>query len=152
MVDGVSCIQESLGDNMSENVAKIDKVLRTIIQERRPGYLFIPCDVPDLPTPSNMLFEKPFSPLSQCQGTAHAKAVLNEVTDSILSLLYQSSDPSLLADCLITRFGAQKGLTISLKSYQTVSSCSPPIMEEILMNPNPTLSVYTWEQVHPISK
>lgn len=110
MVDGVSCIQESLGDNMSENVAKIDKVLRTIIQERRPGYLFIPCDVPDLPTPSNMLFEKPFSPLSQCQGTAHAKAVLNEVTDSILSLLYQSSDPSLLADCLITRFGAQKEL------------------------------------------
>lgn len=110
MVGGVSCIQESLGDNMSDNVAKIDKVLRTIIQERRPGYLFIPCDVPDLPTPSNMLFEKPFSPLSQYQGTAHAKAVLNEVTNSILSLLYQSSDPSLLADCLITRFGAQKEL------------------------------------------
>lgn len=35
---------------------------------------------------------------------------MNEVTDSILSLLYQSSDPSLLADCLITRFGAQKEL------------------------------------------
>lgn len=68
MVDGVSCIQESLGDNMSENVAKIDKVLRTIIQERRPGYLFIPCDVPDLPTPSNMLFENHFHLYHNAKG------------------------------------------------------------------------------------
>ena len=110
MVDGVSCIQESLDGNIINNVAKIDKVLRTIIQERRPGYLFIPCDVPDLLTPSSVLYESPFSSLSQYQGTAFAQNALNEVTDSILSLLYQSHNPSLLADCLVTRFGAQKEL------------------------------------------
>ncbi|KAI5969585.1 ARO10 [Candida margitis] len=110
MVEGVSCIQESLDDNMSNNAAKIDRVLRTIIQERRPGYLFIPCDVPDMLTSSSMLLETPFSPLSQYQGTAYAQSMLNEVTDSILSLLYQSNDPSVLADCLVTRFGAQAEL------------------------------------------
>nr|WOG36205.1 uncharacterized protein [Candida metapsilosis] len=110
MVDGVSCIRESLDRDISSNIAKVDKVLRTIIQERRPGYLFIPCDVPDIVTSSSILHEKPFSPLSQYQGTAHAKSVLNEVTDTILSLLYKSKDPSLFADCLVNRFGAQKEL------------------------------------------
>ncbi|KAI5948632.1 ARO10 [Candida theae] len=110
MVDGVSCIQESLDKNISNNITKIDKVLRTIIQERRPGYLFIPCDVPDMITASNVLYEYPFSPLSQYQGTDQAHTVLNEITDSILSLLYQSRDPTLFADCLVNRFGAQKEL------------------------------------------
>ncbi|CAK9437001.1 uncharacterized protein LODBEIA_P14770 [Lodderomyces beijingensis] len=114
MIKDISCVQESLTYDMNDNVAKIDRVLNTILQERRPGYLFIPRDVPNLQLPSQLLFSNPFSSASKYEHSLESEKLLKEVTDTILSHLYQSENPSVFSDCLTTRFGAQRELDLFL--------------------------------------
>lgn len=110
MVTNISCVQESLDYDMDANRQKIDYVLKTIIQERRPGYLFIPCDVPNLEITSNWLFSEPFSAASCYKNSLESNQVLHQVTNKILDSFYKAKNPSVLSDCLTTRFGAQKQL------------------------------------------
>ncbi|KAI5960977.1 ARO10 [Candida pseudojiufengensis] len=110
MVGAISCVQESLDYDMNSNLKKIDNVLKTIIQERRPGYLFVPCDVPDLLIDSNKLYNSPFSSKSKYQGSEKSTKLMKDISNIILTNLYDSSNPSVLADALSTRFGATKPL------------------------------------------
>lgn len=105
-VEGVSCIQESLTkEDPSENLDRIDKVLSKILQEKRPGYLFIPSDVPDVMVPKSRLAQ-PLN-ISELKDAA----LLDDVADRILNKLYNAKQPSIFGDALIPRFHAQEQFT-----------------------------------------
>ncbi|ABN67867.1 pyruvate decarboxylase (PDC6) (PDC3) [Scheffersomyces stipitis CBS 6054] len=108
MIEPISVIQESLDSDLQRNMEKIDRVLVKILQESRPGYLFIPCDITNLIVPSYRLYETPL-PL-EIQLTTSGVEVLEDVVDAILFRLYKSKNPSLLSDCLTTRFNLQDKL------------------------------------------
>ncbi|KAK6202938.1 pyruvate decarboxylase [Scheffersomyces amazonensis] len=101
----VSVIQESLDDNTCENLNKIDKVLITVIKESRPGYLFIPCDVPDIMVPTQRLYGTPLKLFDEI--TPKSREILDEIVGNILNKLYNSSTPSIFGDCLVSRFGLE---------------------------------------------
>lgn len=106
IVKDFSVAAETLeSDNAAENIAKIDKVISTILQERRPGYLFIPSDIPDTLVPRSHL-EVPIA-----LGELNDEHLLGEVSRKILSKLYDAEKPSILSDALTSRFGAQESLT-----------------------------------------
>lgn len=105
LVNDVSMIQESLtsqGREDGTNLEKIDKVLRVILAESRPGYLYIPSDIPDMMVPSSRLLE----PLEKEEVLD--RELLSTITKKILSKLYNSKRPAILGDALIARFGLQK--------------------------------------------
>ncbi|KAJ9099526.1 hypothetical protein QFC19_005951 [Naganishia cerealis] len=105
LVNDVSMVQESLtkeGIEDGTNLEKIDKVLRVILVESRPGYLYIPSDIPDMMVPSSRLSE----PLEK--EAVVDQELLSTITKKILSKFYNSKRPAVLGDTLITRFGLQK--------------------------------------------
>lgn len=108
-VDGVSVIQESLTGEL-DDLDKIDRVITTILQESRPGYLFIPSDVPDVFVPRSRLSE----PLKLSE--LRDQELLNDIADAILEKLYKAEKPSVLGDALVTRFGAQREFTKFVES------------------------------------
>lgn len=106
-----SVAQETLdSDNALENLARIDRVISTILRERRPGYLFIPSDVPDTLVPRSNL-EHPIE-IQELRD----ESLLNEISGRILSKLYHSEQPSILGDALATRFKAQEPFTKFVES------------------------------------
>lgn len=100
MVKHVSVVQENLSieDDVNTIFHKIDHVLTAIIENSRPGYLFIPSDLSDVKVPKVGL-SKPlhFNQLNNI-------ALLDEATSKILDKIYASKNPSIFADALITRF------------------------------------------------
>lgn len=102
LVEDFSVATETLykHDAASVIMAKIDHVLKTIIRERRPGYLFIPSDVPDDPLPER---RRPTFDISELKG----KSVV-DVAAKILAKLYKAEKPAVLGDALVSRFGASK--------------------------------------------
>lgn len=112
--ESFSVAHESLyADAVEENLNKIDKVILAILAERRPGYIFIPSDLPDVLVPRNRLA----SPLAF--GGVKNEALLKNVASSILNKLYQSESPAIIGDTLVTRFGAQKPFTEFIESMPT---------------------------------
>ncbi|QRG39304.1 hypothetical protein FDK38_003741 [Candidozyma auris] len=110
-VEGVSCIQESLTkDDGPENLNKIDKVLAKILQENRPGYLFVPCDVPDVMVPVSRLAER--LEVSELKDAT----LLDDVADKILNKLYNAQKPAIFGDALVPRFKAQEQFTKFVES------------------------------------
>ncbi|GEQ72425.1 hypothetical protein JCM33374_g6112 [Metschnikowia sp. JCM 33374] len=104
IVEPISVAQESLDTDGGLNLEKIDRVLTTIIHERRPGYLFIPSDVSDMEVPKTRLAQ----PLDLSE--LNNEALLADLVRRILHKLYVSETPSLMGDALADRFGAQDAL------------------------------------------
>lgn len=96
-----SVAMESLDDNIEANLQKIDKVISTILQENRPGYLFIPSDITDYSVPVSAL-----NNTLQLSELNNAE-MLEDITDKILSKFYRSHNPSILGDDLVSRFHAR---------------------------------------------
>ncbi|GEQ72812.1 hypothetical protein JCM33374_g6500 [Metschnikowia sp. JCM 33374] len=104
VVESFSVVQESLDTNALLNLEKIDKVLATIIHERRPGYLFIPSNVSDIKVPKSRLAQ----PLVLSE--LNNEPLLADLASRILAKLYVAEKPSLMGDALADRFGAQDAL------------------------------------------
>lgn len=105
MVRDISVVQESLtkqGIDDGSNLDKIDHVLQTILAESRPGYLFIPSDIPDMMVPSERLRE----PLGAEEIVD--QPLLRSVAGKILAKMYESKRPAVIGDTLVRRFGLQK--------------------------------------------
>lgn len=98
MCEPISVVREKLELDMEENFNRIDNVINTILQESRPGYLFIPADLPNVKVPSSRL-TKPFPFVKNID-----EEKLNEFSNLILSKLYESKNPSIMSDDLITKF------------------------------------------------
>lgn len=104
MVKDISCASESLTNNIETNLLKIDRVLTKIIQDARPGYLFIPSDVSDIEIDIDHL------PTPLLTNQLRDVFSLNHFTDLILSKLYKSKNTSILVDTLLNRFNFQNEL------------------------------------------
>lgn len=104
MSKAVSVIQESLETTDDTVLDQIDKVLTTIIQESRPGYLFIPVDLPDRKVSSRRLFEQPLDFSAAGINTTSGKQMLNKVTREILAHLCSAHQPSFVSDLLMSRY------------------------------------------------
>ncbi|CAN3375087.1 hypothetical protein DIURU_005608 [Diutina rugosa] len=102
MADHICVVNEKLAIsdvNSGDIYGKIDKVLRTILQQRRPGYLFVPSDIPDMMVDARML-DRPF-----IVDDEPAMPVMDDVVSVILRKLYAAKSPAVLSDALTARFG-----------------------------------------------
>lgn len=98
MASHVSVALETLDLDAEANVEKIDKVMRTILQENRPGYLYVPVDVSDTMVSADNL-RKPFD-VSELRDTS----LLKDTAEEILEVLYASKSPAVVGDTLMDRF------------------------------------------------
>lgn len=102
IVEDFSVVQETLGHNTEENMEKIDRVITTIMKEKRPGYLYIASDLPNILMPK-LALEKPL-----CFTELNDEELLSNVSATLLNKLYCSEKPSIMGDALIPRFHAQE--------------------------------------------
>ncbi|ODV80747.1 pyruvate decarboxylase [Suhomyces tanzawaensis NRRL Y-17324] len=106
MSTDVSVVQEILESNDEKALDQIDRVLHEILQNSRPGYLFIPADLPDFYVSTVRLFEK----LDFYGHQKKCTQQLDKLTNLLLDKLYNASSPSILSDLLISRFNLQDKL------------------------------------------
>ncbi|AGO11456.1 AaceriACR211Wp [[Ashbya] aceris (nom. inval.)] len=105
MVSGrVSCCCEFLED-LDTACDQIDHVIREIWRYGKPGYLFIPADMPDLKVSSRNLVQTPMITLERAVLERTNPAASDRIGLEILQHLYQSSTPAILCDGLCDRFG-----------------------------------------------
>lgn len=104
IVEPFSVVQESLDLDMDANLDKIDHVIVKVLQERRPGYLFVPLNISDIAVPSHRLAQP--LPLSELADIS----LVNSIAARILQKLYSAKKPSVVGDALTGRFGAGEQL------------------------------------------
>jgi pyruvate decarboxylase len=79
----------------------IDRVFTTAVKTRLPVYLFIPIDVPDI-----MMDATPLkTPLDLIPRNVGREAEEDEVVSEVVRLLGQATNPSIIVDMLVHRFG-----------------------------------------------
>lgn len=108
MSEPISICTESLtyeGLYNGENFDKIDNVIRCILRESRPGYLYIPADLPDIEVPATRL-EQPFEYKEYDENNLQSKVQLEDLADRILDAIYHSESPSFQCDDLVHKFHA----------------------------------------------
>lgn len=113
MSNPISICTESLtyeGLHNGDNFDKIDNVIRSIYRESRPGYLYIPADLPDVKVSSERL-RQPFNYKELDETNVQSKQNLNELTSNILSHLYESNSPSFMSDDLLYKFHGYENFT-----------------------------------------
>lgn len=101
MAREVVCAHATLDEH--DACAEIDRVLRTVMSQRRPGYIVMPSDLADLPV------RAPQAPLARSSDTTDPDA-LRQFSRDARALLQQASSVSLLADVLVQRMGAEPNL------------------------------------------
>jgi len=101
MTSEVVCAHATLGEH--DACAEIDRVLRSVMTHRRPGYIVVPSDLSDLAV------NAPDAPL-HCTGTVSDPDALRRFSEAARSLLNDASSVSLLADVLVQRMGAEPNL------------------------------------------
>lgn len=87
---------------------EIDRVIRTMLSESRPGYLMLPADVAKMAAtpPVNVITPSPLQP---------NEARLDSFRRRVQAMLSESPHVALLADFLAHRFGVQKMLQCWMK-------------------------------------
>lgn len=101
MTSEVVCAHATLGEHNA--CAEIDRVLRSVMTHRRPGYIVLPSDLSDLQVSA------PDSPLRRAANDTDPVA-LREFSGAARALLNGASSVSLLADVLVQRMGAESNL------------------------------------------
>ncbi|AAS51437.2 ACR211Wp [Eremothecium gossypii ATCC 10895] len=105
MVSGrVSCCCEFLED-LETACDQIDHVIREIWRHGKPGYLFVPADMPNMKVSSRNLVQAPTIMLESAVLERTNLAACDRIGIEILQHLYQSSTPAILCDGLCDRFG-----------------------------------------------
>ncbi|KAG7794161.1 hypothetical protein KL929_005272 [Ogataea haglerorum] len=100
LVERLACKVESL-KSVECAPEKIDFLIKEIMETKRPGYLFIPCDLVDIPVSALRLGDldlyRPMEirPIEYC----------DQLASLVLSKIYSSAAPCMLVDILTDRFG-----------------------------------------------
>lgn len=113
MIRDISVALEELtkeGFDDLSNFAKVDKVLSAICQESRPGYIFLPFDLPDIQVPVEFL-SYPVKLQHFDESDISSVNLLNDLTEKIVAKLCNSKAPSVLADSMIRASGAEAEFT-----------------------------------------
>lgn len=99
MVKDISCISKVL-DNSNTMVEELDEVINAIFKTSRPGYIFLPLDMGDALVDGSKLYQQPTYHIVE----DHSPEITDKITNQILNLIYQSKNPSILADVLVSRY------------------------------------------------
>ncbi|ODV84907.1 hypothetical protein CANARDRAFT_8043 [[Candida] arabinofermentans NRRL YB-2248] len=103
MATSVSCKVESLTD-LDHAAIKIDNLIKEILITKRPGYLYIPCNLADQMINFNNDSFKTTSSFKLSNLIPSVNEELAIVTDSILQKIYNCKNPCILGDILTDRF------------------------------------------------
>jgi len=101
MTSEVVCAHATLGEH--DTCAEIDRVLRSVMIHRRPGYIVMPSDLSDLAV------NAPDAPLRRTRNGSDPDA-LHRFSEAARTILNDASRVSLLADVLVQRMGAESNL------------------------------------------
>ena len=82
----------------------VDAILETCVKSRKPVYLYIPMDVPDILVDTNFLS----IPLDLEITNKDSEDVEDVVIEEILSMVTNARNPTVLVDVLAHRYGALK--------------------------------------------
>ena len=104
----------SLEDDADAACEMVDRVILNVWRNSRPGYIFLPCDLPDmkvnmarLNTPIDLSYEFT-SPKSKLEATA----------DKILEMMYNAKNVSIIADEFIRKFRVEDDFATLLKKLE----------------------------------
>lgn len=95
----VSCA--SVNTDVESSCDEIDKTLEAIWEQSRPGYIFVPCDLTEMPVNASRLVEKPLQLKYTSKCTSDE---VEQISNQILDSIYQSQNVSLLGDVFISKF------------------------------------------------
>lgn len=123
MAANISCQVTSI-ENAVDAPDQIDALIAEILKEKRPGYLYLPCDLATAKvSPSNLstragstFFDTPIN---------NPTRVVSEIADMILKDIYQSKEPCILSDCLVDRFGMAPELQKFVDMTKLPNSVTP---------------------------
>lgn len=97
----VACQVASIS-NAADAPNQIDDVIQTILTEKKPGYLYIPCDFADVMVDATNLIHRSGESFFARSSPSHQ---VYEVANNILNHIYNSEKPCILSDVLVGRFG-----------------------------------------------
>lgn len=125
MAESVSCKVTSLA-NLNTAADEIDDLIQTIMTKKRPGYLYVPCDiVNDLIDGSNL--ERSIKPI-----VPTATIDVDAIVDKIAGKLQSAQRPVVLADILTDRYALTSTLQSFVDKFQ-MPTCNA-MMGKSLMN------------------
>jgi pyruvate decarboxylase len=90
----------------------VDEVLEKCVRSRRPVYLYVPMDVPDILVDSKPL-EKPLDLEIRNEGSEDQE---DAIVEEIIAALKKSQNPTVLVDVLAQRYGALDDVVALLES------------------------------------
>lgn len=94
-----SCASEFLV-NATTAADQVDHVIKEIMKNSAPGYIYVPADMVHVPLPIGSRLETPLS----FEITNPDSSVEDVIVDEILDAIYSSKNPAILADVLVDRF------------------------------------------------
>lgn len=140
----LSCAQEVLNDP-AEAPYQIDRVIRRILKEKQPGYLFVPVDTVDAPIPK--------APLSEGVEIQRIASVdIDAVVDKILHRFQEADTSVIIGDALAQRFRLGPKIEEILNrtgAYGVTTLLGKGVIDET--HPN-FLGVYIGSQSNPVVK
>lgn len=104
IAETVSCKVVSLTDDLTDAANQIDELMRTILIHKKPGYLYVPCDIVNREIDASNLNTVPGSELTSRFPSA-SQDVIDSISSEIVGKLLQSQNPVVLCDVLTDRYG-----------------------------------------------
>lgn len=104
MATKISCKVLSLTDDLSNVASEIDDLFRIILETKKPGYLYIPCDIVNNYIDASNLKTIPGSQLATRYPSTSEK-VISSISSAISEKLLTSKNPLVLCDVLTDRYG-----------------------------------------------
>lgn len=104
MSKNISCKILSLSDDLTNAANEIDDLFRTILMLKKPGYLYIPCDLVNVEIDASNLQSVPANKLRERVPSTDSQTIA-KITSTIVDKLLSSSNPVVLCDILTDRYG-----------------------------------------------
>ncbi|KAI9836762.1 MAG: hypothetical protein M1819_000927 [Sarea resinae] len=116
-------------------VSEIDRVVQTAVKTRRPVYLFIPMDVPDVLVDSSLLS----NPLDLEIRNSGQEDVEDELVEAIVAKFEKASIPAVLVDVLAHRYGAV-GMVEELLRLTDLPAYVTPLSKSVIDETSPNFA------------
>lgn len=114
--DRISCSSAYL-ENLENACDQIDNVIRDIFKYSKPGYIFIPSDYSNKLVSNINLLNTPVIRLEDCIPSP-PNFVLDEASNALLNLVYNSKQPGIIADVFVDRYGCNNLLNSFIELTQ----------------------------------
>ena len=131
----VSCKVVSLTKDLSDAATQIDELIKTILITKKPGYLYVPCDIVDNVIDGSNLVNVTAEMLRERSSSA-SQVVIDEISESIVEKLLSAKNPVVLCDVLTDRYGLTS-TTQDLVDILQVPSCNSHMGKTLLNESNP---------------